>query len=100
MSSGKLCSRQPKKKTLSQPTMRAEISLIRALISNCHTERIMGSYEKHFGGGGEYVNSQSETHQTLSTVANPLPIKQIKSNREKKKKIENRIHYETQSEGI
>ena len=80
-----------KKKTLSQPTMRAEISLIRALISNCHTERIMGSYEKHFfffflgggGGGGEYVNSQSETHQTLSTVANPLPIKQIKSNLEK-----------------
>ena len=32
--------------------MRAEISLIRALISNCHTERIMGSYEKHFWGGG------------------------------------------------
>ena len=41
-----------KNKTLRQPTMRAEISLIRALISNSHTERIMGSYEKHFGGGG------------------------------------------------
>ena len=34
--------------------MRAEFSLIRALISNRHTDRIMGSYEKHFffGGGG------------------------------------------------
>ena len=53
MPSGELCSRQPKK-NLRQPTMRAEISLIRALISNWHTERIMGSYEKHFllGGGG------------------------------------------------
>ena len=43
------------KKTLRQPTMRAVFSLIRALISNGHTERIMGSYEKHFfwrGGGG------------------------------------------------
>ena len=42
-------------KSLRQPTMRAEISLIRALISNLHTERIMASYEKHFflaGGGG------------------------------------------------
>ena len=40
------------KKTLRQPTMRAEFSLIRALISNWHTERIMESYEKHFWGGG------------------------------------------------
>ena len=40
------------KKTLRQPTMRAEFSLIRALISNWHTERIMGSYEKLFWGGG------------------------------------------------
>ena len=36
------------KKTLRQPTVRAEFSLIR------HTESIMGSKEKHFflGGGG------------------------------------------------
>ena len=53
MPSGKRCSRQPKK-TLRQSTMRAEFSLMRALISNRHTERIMGSYKKHFflGGGG------------------------------------------------
>ena len=51
MPSGKLCSGQPKK-LLRQPTMRAEFSLIRALISNWHTERIMGSYEKNLGGGG------------------------------------------------
>ena len=38
---------------LRQPTMRAEFSLIRALISNRHTERIMGSYEKHFFFVGE-----------------------------------------------
>ena len=34
--------------------MKAEFSLIRALISNGHTERIMGSYEKKIflkGGG-------------------------------------------------
>ena len=44
------------KKNLKQPSTRAEFSLIRALISNWDTERIMGSYEKHFwegdGGGG------------------------------------------------
>ena len=33
---------------------RAKFSRIRALVSNWHTERIMGSYKKHifFGGGG------------------------------------------------
>ena len=51
MPSGKLCLRQPKK-TLRQPTSRAEFSLIRALISNGHTERIRESYEKRFFWGG------------------------------------------------
>ena len=50
------------KKTLRQPTMRAEFSLIRALISNWHTERIMGSYEKHFvwgeGGGNKLIANE------------------------------------------
>ena len=55
MPSGKLCSRQPKK-ALRQRTMRAGFSLIRALISNKHTERIIGSYEKLFGGDGGGVN--------------------------------------------
>ena len=36
------------KKILRQPTMRTEFSLIHVLISNCYTERIMGSYEKLF----------------------------------------------------
>ena len=40
------------KKTLRQPTMRAEFSLIHALISNWHTERIMRSYEELLLGGG------------------------------------------------
>ena len=43
----------------------------------------MGSYEKHLLGGGGggglgnrlVVNSQRETHQSLSTVAYPVPIK-------------------------
>ena len=56
MPSGKSCSRQPKKptKTTHYESLRAEFSLIRALISNRHIERIMGSYEKSFflGGGG------------------------------------------------
>ena len=44
------------KKPLRQPTTRAKFSLIRKLISNSHTERIKGSYEKTFlgvCGGGE-----------------------------------------------
>ena len=36
------------KKTLRKHTIKAEFSLIHVLISNWHTERIMGSYEKHF----------------------------------------------------
>ena len=58
MPSGKSCSRQPKKptKTTHYESLRAEFSLIRALISNRHIERIMGSYEKSFflGGGGDW----------------------------------------------
>ena len=49
------------KKTLRQPTMRAEFSLIWALISNWHTERFMGSYEKHFvwgEGGNKLIASE------------------------------------------
>ena len=68
MPSGKSCSRQPKKptKTTHYESLRAEFSLIRALISNRHIERIMGSYEKSFflGGGGGigewYFNSQGK----------------------------------------
>ena len=43
-------------KTTHYESLRAEFSLIRALISNRHIERIMGSYEKDFfwGGGGEW----------------------------------------------
>ena len=56
MPSGKFCSRQSKNptKTTHCESLRAEFSLIRALISNRHIERIMGSYEKvfFFGGGG------------------------------------------------
>ena len=50
------------KKPLRQPTMRAEFSLIRALISNWHTERIMGSYEKHFvwGEGGNKLTASEK----------------------------------------
>ena len=52
------------KKTLGQPTMRAEFSLICALISNWHTERIMGSYEKLFwgrGGGGRLIPERNSS---------------------------------------
>ena len=63
MPSGKSCSRQPKKptKTTHYESLRAEFSLIRALISNRHIERIMGSYEKSFflGGGGGGLGSGS-----------------------------------------
>ena len=57
MPSGKLCSKQPKKptKTTHYESLRAEFSLIRALISNRHIERIMASYGKvcfFWGGGG------------------------------------------------
>ena len=48
------------KKTLRQPTMRAEFSLIHALISNWHTERIMRSYEELLLGGGGGILIASE----------------------------------------
>ena len=54
-----ICSRQPRQPTIA---MRAEFSLIRALISNWHTERIMGSYEKHFvwgEGGNKLIASET-----------------------------------------
>ena len=57
--------------------MSAELSLIRALISNWHTERVLGSYEKHFfwgGGGGNRL------------IASEKLIKVL--------------HYKTQSKGI
>ena len=47
------------KETLRQPTIRAEFSLILALISKWHTGRILGSYEKRFvwgeGGGNKLI---------------------------------------------
>ena len=50
------------KKALRQPTIRAEFSLILALISKWHTERIMGSYEKHFvwGEGGNKLRANEK----------------------------------------
>ena len=59
-------------KTTHYESLRAEFSLIRALISNRHIERIMGSYEKvFFGGGGAGSGSliARGTHQSLSTAA-------------------------------
>ena len=61
------------KKTLRHFTIRDEFSLIRALISNWHTERIMRSYEKHFWGG-ERVGNRLIAREKL-TEAYPIPIK-------------------------
>ena len=59
------------KKTLRQPTtMRAEFSLIRALISNWHKQRIMGNYEKRFFGRLRGVSLiANEKLMSLSTAA-------------------------------
>ena len=68
------------KKTLRQPTMRAEFSLIRALMiseTDIHRELWDCCYQKHFlgGGGGGNRFIDLETHRSLSTFAYPVPIK-------------------------
>ena len=69
---------------------RAKFSRIRALVSNWHTERIMGSYKKHiFGGGGgrrrggDLINSQLETLDSLSTAVYSVNINLQKIRRRK-----------------
>ena len=66
------------KKTLRQPTMRAEFSLIGALISNWHTEKVWEVMKNilFWGrGGGNKLIASEKLHQSLSTVAYSVPIK-------------------------
>ena len=86
--------------------MGAEFSLIRALISNWHTERIMGSYEKPFagrgGGGGRLILVRNSSKFKYCSLFSKYSVqnKKLKSKKKKKRKKKNMLHYETQSEGI
>ena len=95
MPSRKLCSRQPTKAPR-QRTMRAEFSLIRALISNWHTERIMGSYEKLFFGGGGGGRLMPVRNLSKSKYCGLFSKYWYKLNKWKVT-IKKRLHYKTQS---